>query len=138
MIEFSTGGFLVVGGNCILLLNLQCSLKILRIISPEGIFVMNRNQDGRICEQVVHLLERQPLCLRKEEIEEDCVGEIADDEQMVVSVSHVSHRKIGDLSNECVEGEVMVAIETPLDRVRVSKISAGMIQESGPQVAEKE
>lgn len=34
--------------------------------------------------------------------------------------------------------EVMVAIETPLDRVRVSKISAGMIQESGPQVAEKE
>jgi hypothetical protein len=32
----------------------------------------------------------------------------------------------------------MVAIETPLERVRVSKISAGMTQESGPQVAEKE
>jgi hypothetical protein len=34
--------------------------------------------------------------------------------------------------------EVMVAMETPLERVRVSKISAGMIQDSGPQVAEKE
>ena len=34
--------------------------------------------------------------------------------------------------------ETMVAIEIPLDRVRVSKISAGMIQDRGPQVAEKE
>jgi hypothetical protein len=33
--------------------------------------------------------------------------------------------------------EVMVASETPLDRVLVSKISAGMIQERGPQVLEK-
>jgi hypothetical protein len=30
--------------------------------------------------------------------------------------------------------DVMVAIETPLERVLVSKISAGMIQDSGPQV----
>jgi len=34
--------------------------------------------------------------------------------------------------------ETMVAMETPLDRVRVSKISAGMTQDRGPQVAEKE
>lgn len=34
--------------------------------------------------------------------------------------------------------DIMVARETPLARVRVSKISAGMIQERGPQVAEKE
>ena len=34
--------------------------------------------------------------------------------------------------------ETIVAIETPLERVRVSKISAGMIQERGPQVALKE
>lgn len=34
--------------------------------------------------------------------------------------------------------ETMVAMETPLERVRVSKISAGIIQERGPQVAEKE
>jgi hypothetical protein len=34
--------------------------------------------------------------------------------------------------------ETMVAIETPFERVRVSKISAGMTQERGPQVAEKE
>lgn len=106
MIEFSTGSFLVVSGNCILLLNLQCSpFKILRIIGSEGILVMTRDQDGCICEQVVHLLERQSLRLRKEEIEEDCVGEIADDEQIVVFVSHIGHRKISDLSNECVEGE---------------------------------
>lgn len=32
----------------------------------------------------------------------------------------------------------MVAIETPLERVRVSKISAGITQERGPQVQEKE
>lgn len=34
--------------------------------------------------------------------------------------------------------EVIVAILTPLDLVRVSNISAGTIQESGPFVAEKE
>jgi hypothetical protein len=34
--------------------------------------------------------------------------------------------------------ETMVAMDTPLERVRVSKISAGMIQDRGPQVAEKE
>lgn len=34
--------------------------------------------------------------------------------------------------------EVIVAIETPLARVRVSNTSAGIIQDSGPQVAEKE
>ena len=34
--------------------------------------------------------------------------------------------------------DVMVAMETPLERVRVSKISAGIIQDRGPQVAEKE
>jgi len=34
--------------------------------------------------------------------------------------------------------ETMVAIETPFERVRVSNISAGIIQERGPQVAEKE
>ena len=34
--------------------------------------------------------------------------------------------------------ETMVAIETPLERVRVSNISAGMIQVKGPQVAENE
>lgn len=34
--------------------------------------------------------------------------------------------------------DVMVAIETPFDRVRVSKTSAGIIQDRGPQVAENE
>lgn len=34
--------------------------------------------------------------------------------------------------------ETMVAMETPLERVRVSNISAGITQERGPQVAEKE
>ena len=34
--------------------------------------------------------------------------------------------------------ETMVAMDTPFERVRVSKISAGITQDSGPQVAEKE
>ena len=34
--------------------------------------------------------------------------------------------------------ETIVAIETPLDRVRVSNTSAGIIQDRGPHVAEKE
>lgn len=34
--------------------------------------------------------------------------------------------------------ETMVAMDTPLERVRVSNISAGMIQDRGPHVAEKE
>lgn len=34
--------------------------------------------------------------------------------------------------------DVMVASETPLERVRVSNTSAGMIQERGPQVHENE
>lgn len=33
--------------------------------------------------------------------------------------------------------DTMTPIETPLERVRVSKTSAGMTQDSGPQVAEK-
>ena len=34
--------------------------------------------------------------------------------------------------------DTMVAMETPLERVLVSKTSAGMIQDRGPHVAEKE
>jgi translation elongation factor EF-1alpha len=34
--------------------------------------------------------------------------------------------------------DTIVAIETPLERVLVSKISAGMIQDNGPHVAENE
>ena len=34
--------------------------------------------------------------------------------------------------------DTMVAMATPFERVRVSKISAGMIQERGPHIAEKE
>jgi hypothetical protein len=34
--------------------------------------------------------------------------------------------------------DTMVAMETPLERVRVSKISAGIIHDRGPQVAENE
>jgi hypothetical protein len=48
---------------------------------------MTRNQKRRIGKQVVHLLERQILRLGQEEVEEERVGEVADDEEVVAAVN---------------------------------------------------
>jgi hypothetical protein len=55
--------------------------------------------------QVVHLLERQVLRLRQEEVEEQRVREVADDEQVVVPVPDVRHGRAGDLPDQGVESE---------------------------------
>ena len=78
-------------------------LQILRIARLVRVFVVSCDQEGRVGEQVIHLLERQPRRLGKEQVEGERVGEVADYEEVVVSVSHVRHGDVGDLADEGVE-----------------------------------
>lgn len=96
----------MVSGSATLLLNLQrAPLKVLRVVCLVSLLVMSRDQEGSIVEEVVHLLERKPGGLREEEVEEDGVGEVADNEEEVVPVADVRHRRIRDLTDEGVECE---------------------------------
>ncbi len=89
-----------------------------------GITILCRPNDDprRVFEQVIHLFEGAAGRLREERPEEDGVGEIADDEDVIVFVADVGHGDGGDLSlerrldlvrrveegvtyNQCVEGE---------------------------------
>lgn len=42
-------------------------------------------------EQIVHFLKWQFRRLGKEHVEEECIGEVTDDEQEVISVANVLH-----------------------------------------------
>jgi hypothetical protein len=87
-------------------LNLHSTpFKLLRIASTIRLLVMSSHKEGSIREQVVHLLQRQVLCLRKEKVEEESVGKITNDEEKVVTVTNVCHCDASDLSDESVEGE---------------------------------
>lgn len=75
-----------------LLLDLECSpLQICSIVRLVQLLVVTGDQEWCVCKQVVHLFERQSCGLREEEVEGYCVGEIADDEQVVVLETDVCH-----------------------------------------------
>ncbi len=80
-------------------------LQILRIASLIRSLIVPSNQVRSMSKQVVHLLERQVLRLREEEIEEQRVREVADDEQVVVPVTDVRHGRAGDLPDQGVKSE---------------------------------
>lgn len=80
-------------------------LQILSIARSILTLVMTRNQVRRISKQIIHLLKRQVLCFRQEEVKKQSIGEIADDEEVVVPVADIGHGCIGDLTDERVEGE---------------------------------
>lgn len=107
-------------------------------------------------EERIHLLKWSPRSFGHEQPEEDGIGKVADDEDQVELPSDIGHSDWCDLAlrrllasqRPCYwaqltimvlkANEAMHAIDTPFDRVLVSKTSAGMIHESGPQVHEKE
>jgi hypothetical protein len=108
-------------------------------------------------EQVIHLFQWSSGCLWQKEPEEEGVGEVADDEEVVVFVANIGHGDRCDLALVLRLTRVkvrrltvkltiivlkakllMVAMLTPLALVRVSKTSAGIIQLKGPHVAENE
>lgn len=66
---------------------------------------MVSNKQRRIREQVIHLLKRQPRRLRKKQVEKDGIGEVTDDEEVVVLVADMRHGDGRHLPDECVEGE---------------------------------
>jgi hypothetical protein len=70
-----------------------------------GIILLARkgHEPGGIGEQVVHLLERQFLSLGQEQPEKHCVSEIADNEEIVVAVTDISHGDGRHLTDHGVE-----------------------------------
>lgn len=74
-------------------------LEILRIIRPICLLVMKGDHIRRIGKQIIHLLERQTLCLRQEYPEKYCVGKVTDDEEEVILVADIGHCHIGDLAD---------------------------------------
>lgn len=80
-------------------------LQIRRIPGLIALLIMKRHNPRRIRKQIIHLLQWQILGLRQHQVEEQRVGEVADDEDVVVSVGYVLHGHPGYLPDERVEGE---------------------------------
>ncbi|KKA20211.1 hypothetical protein T310_5780 [Rasamsonia emersonii CBS 393.64] len=70
-----------------------------------GFPIRARDKGRRLVEQLVHVLQIQPLGLRKESPEEERVGQIAHDEDDVVPPSDRRHCDGRDLADHRVEGE---------------------------------
>ena len=81
------------------------SFQIVRISSSVFTLIMARHQIRCISKQIIHLLERQVLRLRQEQIKEQRIRKVTYDEQEIVPISNVRHCRAGDLANEGVEGE---------------------------------
>jgi hypothetical protein len=93
------------------------------IVGIEGDHVSAGDEPWGVGEEVVHFLERTLLRLREEGPEEEGVSEIADlfivsvifflgrkwrethDEEIVVSVAHILHSLISNLTNHSIERE---------------------------------
>jgi hypothetical protein len=128
-------------------------------MSVELLRVHQRNKQRCLGEQVSHLLKWPLSCFGKEGPEKCGIGEVAylthpliilnqdlDAQHELLTMKRIYQRQpIPVLSSNATEVVcpimvlkaklVIVAMETPLDLVFVSKISAGMIQDRGPQVA---
>lgn len=85
-----------------LLLNLYHALLNINL---EVLHVHGRDEERRVGEQVVHLLERTSLRLGLEGPEVEGVGEVADDEEEVEPPSDAAHGDGGDLADHGVESE---------------------------------
>lgn len=83
-----------------LLLNLA-----LQVMGHIVFLATSRHNPWRICEHLVHFLERHALCLWKQKPEEERIGEVADDKHEIESVSNIGHCDRRDLSNHRVESE---------------------------------
>lgn len=72
---------------------------------PGTVVVLLESDDHqwRVGEEVVHLLEGQFRRLWEEQPEKQCVGEITDDEQEVISIPDIGHCDRGHLADHGVE-----------------------------------
>ena len=62
-----------------------------------------RNEDGSVREKILHLLKRALGGLRQEAVEEDGVGQVADNEEDVEPPANLFHCNSGDLTDHGVQ-----------------------------------
>lgn len=77
-------GLVVSADNVLLSLNLLHTL--LKVVCLKVVTLHARHKQWSISEQVVHLLQRTLSSFGHERPEEECVGEVANDEAEVLSV----------------------------------------------------
>lgn len=149
----------------VLIFSIHTSLLGLGVLNPALQIVRSRlrgvhpgHKQRCLSEEVPHLFQRAPGRLGQECPEEDSVGEVAHLQKLVsieasafgmeteLTMNRMYHlQPMPSLSSRATlvvwpimvlkAKLVMVAIETPLERVLVSKISAGIIHDRGPHVA---
>ena len=85
-------------------LHFLCNLiqPVLQIMAGVAILCCTDNDPRRMFEEVIHLFEWTASSFGEEYPEEDRVGEIADDEEVVVFVADVGHCDGGDLALDTV------------------------------------
>ena len=91
----------------LLLIRLDLRLQVSRLVRLSHLLSpsLSNNNPRRITEEVVHLLERLLCSLGQQEPEEDGVGEVADDEGVVVFVPDIRHGDGRDLPDHGIEGK---------------------------------
>src|ERR1700733_2478843 len=91
----------------LLLICLDLRLEIASLVRLSYSFFpsLSHHNPWRVAEEIVHLLQWFTCGLRQQEPEEDCIGEVADNEEVVVLVSNVGHSDWRDLPDHCVEGK---------------------------------
>jgi hypothetical protein len=143
----------------LLLCLLNATLKVLA--SGELGSVHEGNKQGCFGEEISHLLEGAIGGLGENGPEVNSVGKVTDlrivsreSDEVVVTIGGLTIKRMYHLQPMPVLSsratdvvwpimvlkakDIIVARDTPLARVFISKISAGMIQDKGPQVALKE
>lgn len=93
------------GAQDLALLGLDLLDAALQVGGGQGGLVHGRDEEGRVGEEPVHLLERAPGRLGQEGPEEEGVGQVADDEEEVVPVADRLHGRARDLPDHGVEGK---------------------------------
>lgn len=96
-------------GVLLIMLSLQLHLLLfnlaLQIMGGILLLASSRDEPRGVGEHVVHLLKRHLLCLRKQSIEEEGVGKIADHKHEIELVLDMLHGDGGDLADHRVEGK---------------------------------
>src|SRR5271163_4819675 len=87
----------------LLLIRLNLRLEITSLVRLSYSFLpsLSHYNPWRVAEEIVHLLQRLTCGLGQQEPEEDCVGEVTDDEEVVVPVSNIGHSDWRDLPDHC-------------------------------------
>lgn len=74
------------------------ALDVLQIMRLIAIFALANNEPWRMAEKIIHLLQWSSRRLGQQQPEEYGVGEVADNEEIVVSIPDVGHGNGCDLA----------------------------------------